>query len=97
MKLKHLAAATLPGSEPGINPSRDGPEYDHIVADCHVDVIDYGTSKAEMREFDNKGFLDFLQANLREKEDWAKVRWINIKGIDWKIIKALSLVYGEFL
>lgn len=97
IRLRHLAEASGPGSEPGVDPRRDGKEYDHIVADCHIDVIDYGATKVEMREYDNKGFLSFLDTSLRQKADWAKVRWINIKGIDWKIIKALSLVYREFL
>ncbi|KAG8881955.1 hypothetical protein FRB98_004051 [Tulasnella sp. 332] len=93
IRLRHLAETRGPGSEPGVDPRRDGKEYDHITADCHIDVIDYGTEKMEMQEYDNKGFLKFLDTSLRQKADWAKVRWINIKGIDWKIIKALTLVY----
>lgn len=94
IRLKHLAATSTPGSEPGVDVRRDHPEYNHIAADCQIDVIDYGSDKVDFRQFDNQGFLGFLETSLRRKEDWAKVRWINVKGIDWKIIKALTLVYS---
>ncbi|KAG9033021.1 hypothetical protein FRB95_000683 [Tulasnella sp. JGI-2019a] len=97
IRLRHLAASAGPGSEPGVDPRKVTKEYDHIIADCHIDVIDYGSTHVKMREFDNKGFLTFLETSSRRKEDWAKVRWINIKGIDWKVIKALSMVYRQFL
>ena len=84
-----------PGSEPGVDPLRDSGEYDHIVADTRVDVIDYGHERVEFKEFNNKGLLAFLANMGKSKDDWATVRWINVKGIDWGIIKALSLVYGE--
>lgn len=92
--MRRIAAASQPGAEPGVDAVRDSPEYDHIKADCQIDVIEYGQEKSSFREFDNKGFLRYLSTVGKGKDDWAKVRWINVKGMDWSIIKALSLVYG---
>ncbi|KIO26588.1 hypothetical protein M407DRAFT_74306 [Tulasnella calospora MUT 4182] len=94
IRMRRLAAASQPGAEPGVDAVRDSQEYDHIKADCQIDVIDYGQEKSSFREFDNKGFLRYLSTVGKGKDDWAKVRWINIKGMDWSIIKALSLIYG---
>lgn len=89
--------ASQPGSEPGVDPVRDESAYEHITAHCRIDVVDYGHDKVKFMEYDNKGFLAFLAAVGKGKDDWATVRWINVKGIDWGIIKALSLVYGELM
>lgn len=97
IRMRRLAAASIPGGEPGVDAVRDSPEYDHITADCQIDVIEYGQEKSCFREFDNKGFLKYLSAVGKGKDDWAKVRWINVKGMDWSIIKALSLVYGALI
>lgn len=97
IRMRRLTAASIPGAEPGVDAVRDSSEYDHITADCQIDVIDYGQTKSCFREFDNKGFLTFLSTVGKGKDDWAKVRWINVKGMDWSIIKALSLVYGALI
>lgn len=84
----------LPGSEPGVDPKRDSDEYAHITADCRVDVIDYSRDKVATQELDNNGIISLLAQNGRSRPSWAKVRWINIKGIDWAVIRTLSLTYG---
>ncbi|KAG8997243.1 hypothetical protein FRB90_012553 [Tulasnella sp. 427] len=94
IRMRRIAAASQPGAEPGVDAVRDSPEYDHIRANCHIDVIEYGQEKASFHEFENKGFLQYLSSVGKAKDDWAKVRWINVKGMDWSIIKALSIVYG---
>ncbi|KAG8896963.1 hypothetical protein FRC00_004983, partial [Tulasnella sp. 408] len=84
----------LPGSEPGVDPKRDSDEYAHITADCRVDVIDYSRDKVANQVLDNQGIISLLTQNGRSRPSWAKVRWINIKGIDWAVIRTLSLTYG---
>lgn len=42
------------------------------------------------REFVNLMYDD----NASQREPWAKVRWINIAGISWDVVKAVSLRYG---
>lgn len=87
----------LPGSEPGVDPRRDSDEYAHITANCQVDVIDYSRDKVATQELDNNGIINLLTQNGRNRPSWAKVRWINIKGIDWSVIRTLSLTYGTWL
>lgn len=86
----------LPGSEPGVDPKRDSDEYAHITADCRVDVIDYSRDKVANQQLDNQGIINLLTQNGRSRPSWAKVRWINIKGIDWAVIRTLSLTYGAW-
>lgn len=86
----------LPGSEPGVDPKRDSDEYAHITADCQVDVIDYSRDKVANQVLDNRGIINLLNANGKSRPPWAKVRWINIKGIDWSVIRTLSLTYGTW-
>ncbi|KAG8897774.1 hypothetical protein FRB99_007927, partial [Tulasnella sp. 403] len=70
IRMRRLASHK-PGSEPGVDPIRDSPEYDHIVAECKIDVVDYGVEKCEFREFGNKDFIDFLS---REGEEIKRRR-----------------------
>ncbi len=74
--------------------NRDDEEFRHLVAQCQIDVIEYGKDKASFEEFDNQGLADFLKLRGRQKADWATVRWINVRGIDWEVIKSLTAVYG---
>ncbi|KAG9015242.1 hypothetical protein FRB90_004862 [Tulasnella sp. 427] len=84
----------LPGSEPGVDPKRDSDEYAHITADSRIDVIDYCRDKIATQHLDNSGIISLLTQNGRSRPSWAKVRWINIKGIDWSVIRTLSLTYA---
>ena len=42
-------------------------------------------------------FIDFMDTDSPEpppKPPWAKVRWINICGLSWDVIKAVSIAYS---
>lgn len=89
-----------------MDPVRDASQYGHLVTDCDIDVVDYSVERVSVREFrgksSNKDFLEYLKTidrdgcgKARSPEGWAKARWINVKGMDWGIIQALSLIYGK--
>jgi hypothetical protein len=90
----YIGTTAQPGTEPGVDVKRDDEEFRHLVAQCQIDVIEYGKDKASFEEFDNQGLADFLKLRGRQKSDWATVRWINVRGIDWEVIKSLTAVYG---
>lgn len=86
------------GSEPGVDPSRPAVDatYRHITEDCEIEVIDYSAVRSNYRRLNNKDFVDLMQVEGQGREPWVKVRWINIGGVSWDIIKALSKTYGGF-
>ncbi|KAG8936198.1 hypothetical protein FRC02_003897 [Tulasnella sp. 418] len=91
-QLRHITT-TAPGAEPGIDFTRTSSEYDHISMQCQIEVIEYGINNVTFREYDNQGFLEYLEAPDSTKSSISQVRWLNIRGIDWTIIRALSLAY----
>lgn len=85
------------GAEPGVDPRRAAVDvvYRHIEEDCDIEIIDYSAVRSSYRNLNNKQFVNFMDSG--EREPWVKVRWINIGGISWDVIKALALRHGEYL
>ncbi|KAF9483451.1 hypothetical protein BDN70DRAFT_929153 [Pholiota conissans] len=82
------------GAEPGIDPSRPAVDavYKHIEEGCDIEIIDYSAVRSRHRSLNNREFVEFMESG--EREAWVKVRWINIGGISWDVIKALTLRHG---
>lgn len=87
----------MPGDEPGVDPRRDSAnvQWGHIKEKCQIEVIDYGGVMARFKKFNNDQFINFLDEDSSIRPLWSKVRWINVNGISWDVIRALSLKYGE--
>jgi hypothetical protein len=86
------------GAEPGINPRRPSAEmhYGHIHEECIIEIMDYSAVRSSSGRMTNEEFIGFLNdPKASESEPWVKVRWINVGGISWDVIKAISLKYGE--
>jgi len=88
------------GAEPGIDPRRPAVDalYRRVREDnCGIEIVDYSAVRSTSRTMTNAEFVDFMNAPSRDdfppREPWVKVRWINIGGIDWEVIKAVSLKY----
>lgn len=87
------------GAEPGIDPRRPAvdAQYNHIEEDCEIEIMDYSAVRNTTRKMDNAEFIHFMgdleSDNLPPRDPWVKVRWINIGGISWDVIKALSIKY----
>ncbi|KNZ76336.1 Magnesium transport protein CorA [Termitomyces sp. J132] len=84
------------GAEPGVNPRRASANllYGHIRQDCMIEVIDYSAVRSSFRRLTNKDLVNFLDDPLAsEREPWVKVRWINIGGLSWDVLRAVSIKY----
>ncbi|KAL1719888.1 hypothetical protein EV715DRAFT_289749 [Schizophyllum commune] len=84
------------GSEPGIDPRRATADvqYGGIHQDCVIELFDYSGWSLSAGRMTNKEFVDLMgDEQASERDAWVKVRWINISGISWDVIKAVSLAY----
>ncbi|RDB29445.1 Cobalt/magnesium transport protein CorA [Hypsizygus marmoreus] len=82
------------GAEPGVNPRRASAEiqYGHIKQDCVIEVVDYSAVRSSTGRMTNQEFINLLDDPAAcERDPWVKVRWINIGGMSWDVIKAVSL------
>ncbi|KAG6874363.1 hypothetical protein C0995_015099 [Termitomyces sp. Mi166 len=88
---------TRVGAEPGVNPRRASANllYGHIRQDCLIEVVDYSAVRSSFGRMTNKEFVNLLNdPAASEREPWVKVRWINIGGLSWDVLKAVSIKYG---
>jgi Mg2+ and Co2+ transporter CorA len=89
-----------PGQEPGIDTSDPAPPYSHgnttgggsssheqVNQPCEITVVDYSQDQIEISDLDNGNLEEFLN---RPKEDWPIVRWINVNGLSWDVIRLLG-------
>ncbi|KAJ7773670.1 hypothetical protein DFH07DRAFT_1057199 [Mycena maculata] len=81
------------GAEPGIDPRRASIEmqYRGLNQDCFIDVVDYSAVSYSCLHMRNATFVDWCTSTRSKRKPWVKVRWINIAGISWDVIKAVSL------
>lgn len=58
-----------------------------------VTVIDYSATRCSMSK--KMRTLDDLEEFFRyDRPRWAKVRWINVDGLNWQYIKLLATKYN---
>ncbi|GJJ74367.1 hypothetical protein EMPS_06725 [Entomortierella parvispora] len=63
-----------------------------IETTVDVTVVDMNQSRCSKRQgMDNGEFLTWLQT---PRPEWSKVRWININGMSWDVIKAIAIKYA---
>jgi len=80
---------TEPGAEPGIDPLQEAISHFSVLQQpCQITVVDYSEDRMERYDFDNEAFIDFI---AKPREDWAACRWINVNGLSWDVIKALTI------
>ncbi|EAU92445.2 hypothetical protein CC1G_00664 [Coprinopsis cinerea okayama7 len=92
-----LGAGKAIGGEPGIDPSRPESDvaYGHIHEECAIEVVDYSAIRHSSHKMSNAEFIDLMDNEETWKAPrWAKVRWINIGGLSWDVIKALASRYA---
>lgn len=91
------------GAEPGINPRHtSATRFKHFQQECVIEVADYTADDITVKRLNNIELVDFIQLpdspQRSVKSGFASstgVRWINIGGIDWDVMSALALKYGE--
>jgi hypothetical protein len=85
------------GAEPGVDPRRLSADvlYRGIRQECAIEVIDYSSVRCRVSRMANNEFSSLMEdPDSSERESWVKVRWINIGGLSWDVIKILSMKYG---
>jgi hypothetical protein len=91
-----------PGAEPGFDTSDPAPPYSQIPGGdvrhpeqlhqkCGITVVDYSSDYIVTTDLDNDNLEDFLN---RPQEDWVVVRWINVDGLSWDVIRLLGNYKG---
>ncbi|KAE9383557.1 hypothetical protein BT96DRAFT_869178 [Gymnopus androsaceus JB14] len=84
------------GAEPGVDPRRATADlqYGGIKQDCVIELTDYSSTSVSYGRMTNRELVNLLaDKNASAPQPWAKVRWINIGGLSWDVIKAVSLKY----
>lgn len=87
-----ILAAVGAGAEPGIDPRRASMElqYRNVHKDCAIEVVDYSAVSSSFLNMRNAEFVNWCASPKSKRQPWVKVRWINISGVSWDVIKALS-------
>lgn len=100
----------LSDEEPGVqDPSSDAAAavYGQIKEKCSISVVDFGPTYASFVDLSSGGAAaleDYIKIKTPEENEygpgaerplWSKVRWINIGGVSWDVIKCLALRYRE--
>ncbi|KAH6911137.1 hypothetical protein BKA70DRAFT_1099837 [Coprinopsis sp. MPI-PUGE-AT-0042] len=96
------------GAEPGVNPrsGASNQEYSHFKQSCVIDIIDYDSEEATFLRMGNDQFIHTMKELAASRTQSAEgshgieqgsppfaVRWINIGGIDWNVLRAVALQY----
>ncbi|KAH0847591.1 hypothetical protein AYO21_01494 [Fonsecaea monophora] len=89
-----------PGQEPGIDTSDPAPPYslgaatpadaaqmERLNQRCEITVVDFSNEAVSTTDLDNDNIEEFLQKGAPE---WADVRWINVNGLSWDVIRVLG-------
>ncbi|KAF9165550.1 hypothetical protein DFQ26_009801 [Actinomortierella ambigua] len=90
IQAQHIARKI--GSQ-GVDVSQMDDVYGCIQANLDISVVDACPTKHVTRtQLTNSQFLEWLK---KPRPDWSTVRWINVNGMSWDVIKALALHYGK--
>ncbi|OAP62626.1 hypothetical protein AYL99_01853 [Fonsecaea erecta] len=89
-----------PGQEPGIDTSDPAPPYslgattpadaahlERLNQRCEITVVDFSNEMVSTTDLDNDNLEEFLQ---QDPPQWADVRWINVNGLSWDVIRVLG-------
>ena len=92
-----VAQHGIVGDEPGVDPQ--GPLADathgHLQVPCHIEIVDYSSVRCQSQKMNNREFVDFMNDESVKRDPWVKVRWINIGGLSWDVLKAVGIRYSE--
>lgn len=87
----------VPGLEPGIDTSKPAPPYsegqpeplphESLKQRCEITVVDFSSEEVSTYDLDNDNIEEFLQ---KAPAPWTEVRWINVNGLSWDVIRLLG-------
>ncbi|MBW0493814.1 hypothetical protein O181_033529 [Austropuccinia psidii MF-1] len=90
--------------EPGLNPNHPQPQLAHLSnLPVSVDLVDYSEDRVKFQSFQPyiASELTRLDKSIGrattekgQRPDWSCVRWINVNGLSWDVIKLLAIRYS---
>ncbi|KAF9217176.1 hypothetical protein BGZ59_006058 [Podila verticillata] len=88
-------AATMPGSLSKLRKAAQTAIHARRMSSKHriVDVTTVDMSQTRCKPTKGMNNQEFLQWLKQPRPEWSKVRWININGMSWDVIKEISLKY----
>ncbi|KAJ7032382.1 magnesium transporter [Mycena alexandri] len=96
----HRGAAVMTrraaGAEPGIDPRSAAADlqFEGVQQECVIEVADYSAVRTSFGRMTNREFIELMNdPTASKREPWVKVRWINIAGLSWDVVKAVSIKY----
>lgn len=90
--MKEVAASA--SLEQGVDPSSAAAErrFGSYRTKCTIEVVHYSESKCRTASFTNSELVRWLGENFPTRRQ-GEVRWINVGGISWDVVKALAVRY----
>jgi Mg2+ and Co2+ transporter CorA len=88
-----MTSGWSPGQEPGLDtskPAAEGPNTGHLDELhqlCEITIVDYSAEDMKSHMLDNDNLDEFLQ---QPSQEWSAVRWINVDGLSWDVIRVLG-------
>ena len=93
------ASGWEPGQEPGIDTTDPAPpyqpHYDGVVNQLYqrseITIVDYSVENMSQVTLDNDNLEEFLELPMPES---TEVRWINVNGLSWDVIRLIGNYKG---
>jgi Mg2+ and Co2+ transporter CorA len=95
-----ITSGWTPGQEPGLDTSNPAAPYnrrspkgsdtgepDELDQLCEITVVDYSLEDMKSYMLDNDNLEEFLQ---QPSQEWSTVRWVNVNGLSWDVIRVLG-------
>ncbi|TPX67492.1 hypothetical protein SpCBS45565_g03763 [Spizellomyces sp. 'palustris'] len=85
------ATIRVPGAPPGIDVKVPNPTLEALFKeDVTIRIVDYSAIKMEIHDLDPSSLAEFLRS---QRASWSKVRWIDIRGVNYTVIKQVAEKY----
>ncbi|KAJ3182554.1 hypothetical protein HDU85_002653 [Gaertneriomyces sp. JEL0708] len=85
------AGLRIPGAAPGVDVNAPNPALEALFSeDVCIQVTDYSADRLEVTFLDPSTIEPFLN---RKRPSWSKVRWVDVKGINFPAIKIIADKY----
>ncbi|GAB1524974.1 hypothetical protein RhiTH_008130 [Rhizoctonia solani] len=77
----------------GVDPrnERSDLRFRSKITKCTIEVTDYSESDCQTTRYSNEGLIALLKRSDFQSPQKGHVRWINVAGISWDVVKQLAL------
>ncbi|CAE6485204.1 unnamed protein product [Rhizoctonia solani] len=68
--------------------------FGSIVTKCTIEVTQYSEEGCQTTSYNNAGLVGLLKGNTLAELRTGEVRWINVAGISWDVVKELAIRFN---